>query len=58
MLLKFKNFENECIWISDAEFAISKQRYTRRMSGNMGSAAASSFFLGPFVVVSLAAAAA
>jgi hypothetical protein len=58
MPFDFKDFENECIGMSDAELAIQKQKYTRQMSGSMGGAAASGFFLGPFVVFSLAAAAA
>jgi hypothetical protein len=58
MPFNFAAFEEECLSMSDAELAIQKKKYTRQASGSMGGAAASGFFLGPFVVFSLAAAAA
>jgi hypothetical protein len=58
MPFNFSEFEEECMAMSNAELAIQKQKYTRQVSGSMGGAAASGFFLGPFVVFSLAAAAA
>lgn len=58
MPFNFDEFERECAGMSDAELAIQKQKYTRAASGSVGAAAISGFFLGPFVVFSMAAAAA
>jgi hypothetical protein len=58
MPFDFSDFESECMAMSDAELAIQKQKYTRAASGSLGGAAISGFFLGPFVIFSIAAAAA
>ena len=58
MPFDFEDFRQECADMNDAELASAKHKYTRLASGSMGSAALSGALLGPFVVFSIAAAAA